>query len=490
MQFFSRHCLYLTAFLLLPVIYFLSMPIFVGDLAIWIAHGKYLIEHGEILRRDIFSVLPTLDLIYSVGSSFVYGFIYRFFDLDGVVIFHKLIVLAISILWYFSSFAKMKSPWSLRNALVVVFAWIGCSMLAVDRPALFAMLPFVLSYLILQKEKELTTQDIVLLNVINVAWLNIHGSWLILGVMYIWRELARTVLFKRKISLKSTLGIVSVLTMSLLNPFGYKVIPYVFETARVSKLRHIQEWESLSSTTNTLQFYIFSALVILFFGMLVSSLRNKKQQALEMMTSPFFLLLLLGGLGVRNTLWSFFVLIPFAYQQGWMKEHVPVEQKNYFFKHVINAVLVATLLLFTIMLLPQNKPKVAWMLPESKRMVYGTSAPMEFAEYLSQTSDRDPVFNDWEYGSYLLLTQSHRIFIDARNVIYDQAEYETYFKVVDARPDWQDILDQYKIKYVMLDKKLRSELIRAMHQSKKWELAKESEDIILFVRFEVGLEHL
>lgn len=484
---FTRHHLYLTAFFLLPIMYFFSLPIFVGDLAMWVTLGKHILTHGEILRQDIFSVLPTTEMIYSVGSAWLYAVVYQFSGLDAVVILHRIFILGILVLWYRSSFAHLKNPWNFRNIFFILFTWVGSSMLLIDRPALLAMLPFVLAYLLLQKPEELTVKDIFWLNVINVCWLNIHGSWFILGVMYFWREATRVLVLRYKISLRPLIGLMSIAVTSLMNPFGYKVIPYVFETSRISKERKFDEWASVNPTEHTMQFWAFSLLFVGAVMFLFYLLKKERAKVKVFLASPFVLLLALGFLGVRNTLWSFYVLIPTAFQFGLIRESADlINTKNSevvgFSKAFINATIILVFFVLTFFLFPQNKHYIAKYLPADKQATYGPSAPIEFAKYLSETAEPGNIFNDAEYGSYLMLAQPNKIFLDARNIIFENESYNTYFVVADAEPDWENVLNKYKIKYLLLDKKLRANLIEKVNATERWKNVKEDEYAVLFVR--------
>jgi hypothetical protein len=76
--------------------------------------------------------------------------------------------------------------------------------------------------------------------------------------------------------------------------------------------------------------------------------------------------------------------------------------------------------------------------------------------------------------------QPHRFFIDTRNIIYDQRAFEEYLTVVEARPGWETVIAKYKIRYVLLNKKLRLKLISLMASSPKWKTLETNNDTVLF----------
>ncbi len=452
--------------------YFLSLPITTGDLSVWIAQGKYILLHGEILRHDIYSVLPTKPLIYPVGTCVLYALIYSFSGLIGVSLFHKLIILILSHLWL-GSLKKLQNPWAKPTLLVIFIAWFGSSMFWIERPALLGMVPLVLSFLILQKNEDLSWKEIIHLNLINIAWVNIHGTWPLLMVMYGWRG------FSKKIKWQHAVAILSLLLTSLINPFGYKIYQYVFETAAVSQFRHIDEWAKPNFFgPYASQSLIYFILVFLFFGLVLFLIKQKKIATFKStITSPFLILLVLGFLNVRNTALAFYVLIPFATNFIWVNEkQVEVKEK----KSTVNIVIVGFLLFCTFLFLPMIKPYSQDLLPENKRAVFDSSAPLLARDYLNQTKDSEPLFNDWEYGSFLILEQKHKIFIDTRNIIYGQNEFSEYLTVVEAKNGWENILVKYKIKYVLLNRKLRSKLIENLNATSIWKSVVVDNEIILF----------
>lgn len=476
----NKQKFYCWLFYLLPVVYFLSLPIATGDLAVWVAQGKHFLLHGEILRHDIYSVLSTRDLVYPVGTCVLYALIYSFSGLIGVSLFHKLVVLLISFFWHHFSLSKIKEPWSYPSLLVIFFAWFGCSMFWIDRPALLGMLPLILSFVILQKEEELTPHDVVALVLINIVWVNLHGSWPLLIMMYVWRELTRTIILKKSNIWQQLVATSSLLLSILINPFGYKVFAYLFETASLSRERHIDEWAAPSITgpyASQSAAYFLLLLLTLVFGVFL--FKKSRSKFFKSLTSPYFPLVLFAFSNIRNTALPFFILIPFACEFILIKGKSEVGQER---KSAFNVVFVSFVLFCGFLFLPMIKPYSRGFLPQNKREVFDSSAPFSVTEFLNNTKDSDPVFNDWEYGSFLILAQKHPIFIDTRNIIYDRSEFGEYSTVIVGNSGWDKILDKYKIRYVLLNRKLRTNLIEKLNSSLRWKSVVVDSETILFQR--------
>ena len=405
----TRQQLYYWLFFSLPVLYFLSVPIATGDLAVWIAHGKYILSHGHILRNDIFSVLPTKPLVYPVGTCLIYGIIYLFTGLIGVSLFHKMILVFIIFVWKKASLDQLKNPFSAECLFLILLTWFGCSIYWIDRPALVGMIPLLISFNILQKSKDLDKRDYFYLTLINIAWVNLHGSWPLLLLMYAWREFSRVCILKKSYFFSKITFIPILLLTSLLNPFGYKVFSYVLETSQISKLRQIDEWAPLSLTGHyQTQVIGYFFLLSLFVGYSLYTFLKKKELFKLIITSPFLLILVLGLSSVRNTALPFFILIPFSVKYVLSSQSSKIEIKK---KSAINLSMVALIIFLIVLFLPNVKPYVQNFLPENKKAVYDSFTLEVFSKYLNQTEDQAALFNNWDYGSFLILSQKHPIFI-------------------------------------------------------------------------------
>lgn len=256
----SRSQFYTVLFFLLPLFYYLSLPIATGDLSVWVAHGRYMTENSKILYHDIFSVLKTTELVYPVLICYIYGLIDAVGGLELVSLFHKIVLIVMLYLIYNNSMKQHSYGW--KNCLFILLSFAGFALYFTDRPAMVALLPVIIAYLIIEKAEDFKTKQILQLSLLLLIWVNIHGSWPILLVLFGWKALF---LLRSHNILKYT-GIGLLLSaVTLLNPFGYKVWPYLLETARISKQRSIDEWHVTNLYDyfpHAIIFYITCAILI------------------------------------------------------------------------------------------------------------------------------------------------------------------------------------------------------------------------------------
>ncbi|MDR3607416.1 MAG: hypothetical protein P4M08_08550 [Oligoflexia bacterium] len=471
----TRDHLYLFLFFALPLVYFQSLPIATSDLAIWIAMGRASLEHSSLLRHDVFSFLPTGELVYPAGICLIYGTLYGLGGLIAVSLFHKAALFGLLAMLYRASLAKLRAPWPLFNIALVLYVFLGLASFAVDRPALIALIPFLASYLLLQKEDELSLRELCALGAVQIAWVNLHGSWPLLAGMFGWRIAARAITAHR-VFRSECWGLVGALAASLLNPFGYRVFPYVLETALVSRRREIDEWMPTNLHDYFPQGILFYVLVAAVVLLLIRTWRSDRAEALRILRTPYLPLLALGALSFRNTVFPFLAFLPWLQQLGRLREDARSAKAG-----PANLGIVVAVILAWVAFLPWVKPGLRNELPPTKRDLYAATAPWRIANYL-KTAAPGRVFSDWEIGGFLALAQNDPIFMDTRNIIFSDAEFNDYSTLILAQPGWQELLRKYDVSYIALDKRAGFALIGALASQPEWALVIEEPGALLYRR--------
>jgi hypothetical protein len=467
----TRNNFFTYLYFILPVIYFVSLPIEMGDLAIWIAHGKYLLQNGSILRHDIYSVLPTSDLIYPVLVCGIYALIENFFGILGVSLFHKLLIIFVLWIW-FKELEIKKFGWGKVKLCIVMFSLFGCSFLFIERPALLAIIPFVLAYKILKKDL-LSRLDLFYLIILQVVWVNIHGSWPILLVFFSYRIITRFLFLKKRNLVSDLFKFCIIGSLSLLNPFGYKIFSYIQTTASLSMIRNIDEWGVPSFvgkfSSQGISFFALVLIVIFFI--------SKKEFRIKILLDPILPLIVLGFFAVRNTVWAFYIFPIFIYSNNLFI----INEESYLnVKNKLNILIAVALGAVLIFFLPVIRPSFKDFLPKNKQAVFSKNGPTLIGSYLISTKKEGNIFNQWELGSYLAWAQPHKIFIDTRNIIYDQNSFNEYLEVMNGSDRYKELFLKYNIKFVVVNSRNSPLLISKLLMEKKWKLRlKDGENVLL-----------
>jgi hypothetical protein len=465
----QRNTLYRWLIVLVPLAVFLSQPIGVGDLAVWIAHGLAILKAHAILRHDVFSVLATRPLVYpSWGISVVYALFYKLGGLNAAALLHPGVMILLLFLIYSKSVFRLERPWSARNLAFLVFSLVGSVILWTDRPNFIALVPLVCTFSLLNSTERLGKNKILELALWQVLWVNLHGSFILLPAMTAWR-----LAFSSRENRESDLtALLATLAACLINPFGAQVFPYVLETFTISRSR-IEEWQNTSVFSYFPSGFCFFVLVL---GLVPWIRKNPRG-----LRSPYFLLVGLGFLSIRFAAVPALLLLPFAHSAGLLKEEEGPPRKTSRPQSIANAGIACAWAILPILFNPYLKSRFAFLLPPSKREVYDFSAPIGITRKIRESKLRGPVLADWIYGSFLMLDQPNPIFLDTRNIIYTDEQFQTLTRVLNAEPGWREFLARYGVAFVVLQKPSAA-LAQALRQDPAWELLAEDRHTLLFAR--------
>ena len=106
--------------------------------------------------------------------------------------------------------------------------------------------------------------------------------------------------------------------------------------------------------------------------------------------------------------------------------------------------------------------------------------PVQAIDWLNQNHPDGHMFNEFDWGGYLLLEVSPRqqIFMDGHTHIYGETltrEYETVISLADG---WQDVLDKYQVEWVIL--RTGSPLVGAL-ENINWKIAYQDDTATVLV---------
>ncbi len=454
---------------LLPVIFMLLGPLSSVDLFGWIADGLAILKTFSVNHGELFSILPTKENIApNWGLSLVYGIFYKFFGLVGVYGFHYFILLIVLHLIYKKTFLQLNSPWSAPNRMILYLFFLGLTPQLIERPSLISLLGFVIAFFILFKQEQvsLTARDVMLLSLLMVVWVNGHGSFILILVLYLYRLIFRAIFFK-KIESIDLWGFLFIFLSSLVNPFGVKTYDYILETTILSKERHISEWQNLSLIQHQSLFLTFATIVLLYLVVMIRKRKSGKKLS-ELLHNPIGFFLLINPFSVRTISYSVLMLLPFLFSQGLIKEGGEVASDG---PKKWRVAIIGLFVVFAIMLLPPFKKNITNLLPESRKSIFEEDTLWDMAARINHDKKSCPIFNDWEYGSFLRLTVSNKIFIDQRNIIYSKDVYNSNQDVLSGRSiGWQQYLDYYGACLAILSPLRNDLLIKKMIRSGKWKV--------------------
>jgi hypothetical protein len=108
--------------------------------------------------------------------------------------------------------------------------------------------------------------------------------------------------------------------------------------------------------------------------------------------------------------------------------------------------------------------------------------PVEAAEVIAQRGIREPIFCPDLWGGYLIyqLYPQTRVLVDDRHDLYGDQFFKDYLRVVFVQPDWEKVLDEKHVDWVLVEK--NSSLGTILGLTPGWKLIHEDATAVLFQR--------
>jgi hypothetical protein len=120
--------------------------------------------------------------------------------------------------------------------------------------------------------------------------------------------------------------------------------------------------------------------------------------------------------------------------------------------------------------------------PQGQRNVFDKKFfPVEAVSWLESHPQQGHMFNEFDWGGYLLLRlwPRQQIFMDGHTHIYGEALTREYEQVVTLRTGWEDILKKYNVKWAIL--RVNTPLATTLSTSSDWKKAYQDATAIIFV---------
>jgi tetratricopeptide (TPR) repeat protein len=383
--------------------------------------------------------------------------IYKLGGFGALIVFVTIVVLLTFLILFFAcrevdGGKKWLSIVILFVALLVV--WRRFSI----RPQIisFLLLALYLYLLILyQKEKITTRQLIVFLIPAHLLWVNVHGSFLMgiflagayaLGrfvplAMSHYRYL-KPVLQDKK--LQGLLFLCFLLVMiSFFNPYTYRVFLVPIKTAVAEEaLTNITEWAPMDIKSlglfviePTIWFRVLFLLGVISFLIKLNNLKKVENVVI------FALFSYMAFKHVR-----FSVDFAIATTPMIINNLTQFNWRVWRWKWAISLPLAILIV---------SSANTVWVLISSKRLGLGVwkNYPVETANFLKEHNVKGKIFNDYNFGGYLIwhLWPDIPVFIDGRTpTIYDQDFLWLYILAQKEKEIWKKVTEHYGINIVLV----------------------------------------
>lgn len=452
-----------------------------------LARGRAMVEYGGILPYEPFT--------YTIGGQTVrdpnwltqLGF-YGLFQLGGlplVIAVNSLLLAAAlgGVAWLCH---RSLRSWPLSAGLGLAAA-AGLWQLLIVRPQTGSLLLFVALYATLLAAQR-QVRWLLAPPLLCALWVNLHGAFpvalILLGCFSLaalydaWRGsgLGNGSTNRCAIAGCWLASLAASVAATLLNPYGWRIYHYVLVTSGQATGRAIDEW--LPPNVGQLSGVMFYASLAATAVMLAAGWR--KTTARDWILLGCFLPLSLQA--VRMLVWWWVVLPPLVCRL--LADRVPaaLQDQEADARPGLSALAFCGALALGVML------SLPWCERFSPLMVRDTHRlETDLDAVLTPVKERDEptrVFTRFEWGEFLTWTLPHErsIFMDGRMENYPPQVWDEYFVVTSGEAGWQDILDRYRVDFLLLDRQFHSRLIQRASSAGGWTVCGDTGRAVLFQR--------
>jgi len=462
---------------------------FDGDLPRHILTGNMILDTHHIATTDIFSFrtegYPSVP--HEWLSQVVFAAAYRWLDLSGIVL---LVALIIMLTWVIVYYQAVRISNSLISSLIFTALAVAASQIHVlPRPHIFTYFLTAFWIVLLENISDRKRSTWWLLPLIMLLWVNLHGMF-VLGVM-IWAiylvgdflDHLSLAWFKDGKTKSLALGGGLSLIATFFSPSGVKIWEAIASLGSNAYITSkIPEYQSANfHLPETWPF------IILLFLLIIGFARTREKVA----WTHILLVVSFTGLGLytsRMIPMFAIVVAPIAAKAfaGWLQDEsgpsrLFLIQKNI---HKLNSlsngliwlpvVIITTIILF-------NSGRT--IDPENRGNAFDERFfPVRATTWLKHHPQRGHMFNEFDWGGYLLLElwPTYKIFMDGHTHIYGEELTREYEKVTTLGKDWPGVLKKYDVEWAII--RTNDPLANMLQESLHWEIAYQDETATILAR--------
>jgi hypothetical protein len=441
------------------------------DICFLLASGRWIAEHGQLPTTDPFSFTthfhPVQYVIEKWLTEIIFYDVWAATGATGLLVFDACL-LAIAFVVMPMRILHLGGFRGLALLITVTLATLASFSHLAVRPEVFSFI-FAGCFLeILLRISRATASSskigwrcIALLGLLSCLWSNLHT----LFIVAIMLPAAYTgCLILEKFFVKSLssapfnwtvpIAFLVCVVSTLINPYGiglWQYIPNVFGPFNDTN----NEMQPIGlSTLSSPAFYPFYVLAGITLFALIKRIRTASLKQGDLF---FYLLIPAGILGGFKTIRSIplaDLLMVAGFSRVWSQSPVPsfAQQVNDFLNRFVDPFKFLTPAMCLIICGLGGFLISFAVTPEIPQGSAAFTPPVEAVKYIGAHTPSGHLLNDPHFGNVMMwqLKESPPVFIDSRYNLYGNTLLQDYWKIVDCKPGWQNLLDKYEIDWLFL----------------------------------------
>ncbi len=430
------------------------LPLTPQDYWWYLRIGHDTLASGAVPRLDALSYSQAGSQVdyQSWGAAVLFWLLYRAGGLPLTFLLRGILVaVAYSALWIT---ARHAGAGRLGASLVLLAAVLTSSSNWSMRPQLFAYPLFALALWILVQWQEGKNKPLWGLAPISLAWVNLHGSFVILVLLA-----GAALVFGKGNRRLLALAFGGILAATLLNPRGFGAWTYVVHSVTsASSQQFSAEW--FPPVNTGWQMNIFFLWLLAF--PLLAALSPRRLSALEWIWFLGFGILALSGL--RYVIWFVFVLFLLTswLLADWERERLGGAKPG---SIALNLTLGGIFVLLPLVFLPGVRE--GWW-RQSPPVTENT--PIAATQWLAARPNLPgPLWSEIGFSSYLeFALPSRPVWIDDRFEVFPVAQWKSYQDTTNAAWNWPALLDGTGARLLMVSVQNQPRLLGVLQASAAW----------------------
>jgi hypothetical protein len=439
-----------------------------GDLGRHITVGAHILDTGQIPTRDIFSHTMTgAPLVpHEWLSQLLFALAHRVAGLNGVAWLTALVLAsAYALLAQSIRAAGVRALIALAGGF---FASIVGAVHALTRPHIFTLLFFTLFVVIIERyRRDGNWRALIPLPFLTIIWANTHGAFISGLVLIIFSALGAALERNRRQVIQLLALLVVALLATFINPVGATLAQHSFSYLQQRFLVDVTT-EYQSPDFHNIATMPFAALLLL--ALALGWRRNRELGWRALVPIAGWIAFALYSARNIPLAAQVVVLLLAPEADAWIAENIRAlngflarsDQMDRMASGWIWALVAIALLVSA----QASGVKLdAW---ERGNAFDARVFPVAAADALAQSPPDGAMFNEFNWGGYLLyrLYPHQRVFIDGQTDFYGEALSREYLDVVNGAPGWEKILARYNARWIIVGP--QRALAAQLDQSPEW----------------------
>jgi hypothetical protein len=474
-----------------------------GDIGRHLTIGRYILEHGSVPTKDLFShtMMGQPLTPHEWLSQAFFAMAHQWMGLNGVVLLTAVVIATCFCLVYRQSREIGRGLLPAVFSVVLVIA--ASSLHWLTRPHIFTMLMLVLWVGVLESMRRGRIGRWGWLPVLMVIWANLHGAfiagfvtWFLYGAGILWDSAFHR--FPKSDGIHGhfwryyLLGGAAALAATLLNPSGLGLwstsVGYVGSRYLVG---HTAEYLPPNfHDPSTWPFLIMIGLLVVLLGVQNRRGEAGRPDAARVILSAAWLVM--GLYSVRNV--PLFAIVTAPLLAGALGDWLDANHHQWKsltrFYYMDRRLLKTDLSLrgwlwpavVFVLVVVGFQSGAVMDLPRRGNVIDPQVFPVQAVDWLKEHPQQGNVFNHFPWGGYLLyrMWPEQQVFIDGQTDFYGEKLTREYESVITLSSEWEDVLNKYEVDWVIIP--ADGALAGALREDAQWRSVYADETAQIFIR--------